>query len=1019
VELAGDRLPDGLPTGPWDEAPGRVVLLPIAGSGDTGRMAVLVAGLNPYRLLDAGYRAFLSLLAGQIGAAIANSLAYEEERRRAEALAELDRAKTAFFSNVSHEFRTPLTLMLGPLQELMDTATLSPDSRDRAAMARRNALRMQRLVNSLLDFSRLEAGRVEARYEPLDLAALTADLASTFRSAIERAGLELVVDCPPTGEPAYVDRDMWEKIVLNLVSNAFKFTFEGRIVVGLRQNHDQATLTVSDTGTGIPATDLPHIFERFRRVQNSRARTGEGTGIGLALVHELVKLHGGRIALASEEGQGTTFEISIPSGRDHLPAAQIVAPAERRSPMPGGTATFIEEAQRWLPDATAADEVALGEHLLGGISAGDASDATSPRARILIADDNADMRDYVKRLLGPRWAVETAANGREALARIQADPPDLLISDVMMPDLDGFGLLQVLRADPLTARIPIILLSARAGEEARVEGLQAGADDYLVKPFSARELVARVGGALDLARVRREAAAQFETLISDTPLGVYLVDAEFRLALANPAARQLFGDIPDLIGRDFGEVIHILWPQAYADELVARFRHTMETGEPFRAPERIEQRLDRGVTEYYEWQINRIRLPNGRYGVVCYFRDISAEVHARAAVAASEDRLRQGAKMEAVGRLAGGLAHDFNNQLHALRGFVGYAARDTGIGEQARQDLLEVQRAVDRMADLTRQLLAFSRQQILRPEVLDLDQAIGDGEELIRRLIGSQIEFGLVPAAGAKWVRVDRAQLQQILLNLCINARDAMPEGGRLEVRTSVGRLSDEESARSGGAGGEFVRLVVADTGTGIPAEDLPRIFEPFFTTKEVGQGTGLGLATVHGIVAQSGGYIWADSERGRGTRFTVLFPATTSPGGRESGERPAMPHRQASSRVLVVEDEDSVRSIVSRTLRDGGYDVIEARHGREALARLEEHGSTIALVLSDVVMPVMGGKELGERLAQERPGLPLVWMSGYPRDAAFADGSGGLDYPFLQKPIPEQVLLQTVGDTIADYAGG
>jgi PAS domain S-box-containing protein len=1013
VEVAGDRLPGGLPTGAWSEPPTRVVLLPIAGSGDTGRTAVLVAGLNPFRLLDERYRGFLSLVAGQLGAAIANAVAYEEERRRAEALAELDRAKTVFFSNVSHEFRTPLTLMLGPLQDLVETGDVPEEVRDRAVVARRNALRMQKLVNSLLDFSRIEAGRVEARFQPVDLARLTADLASTFRSAVERAGLRLVVDCPPLADQAFVDHDMWEKVVLNLVSNAFKFTLEGEIRVSLRPREGELVLRVSDTGSGIPDADLPHVFERFRRVQNARARTVEGTGIGLALVAELVKLHGGRVGIESEVNRGTTFEVTIPAGRGHLPAAQIVAAGAGATAVGAGAASFVEEAERWLPDSEPADDVITGEHLFGDGTAG-ASTASGPRARILVADDNADMRDYVHRLLGVRWEVETVGDGRAALERALTDPPGLLLSDVMMPGLDGFGLLQALRTDPRTSQLPIILLSARAGEEARVEGLQAGADDYLVKPFSARELLARVGGALELARVRREAAAallvreqQFESLVDNTPLGVFLVDHEFRIRIVNPAAREVFGDIPELVGRDFGEVMRVLWPEGYAGELVSRFRHTLETGEPYRVPERAEQRLDRGVTEYYEWQSNRIPLPDGRYGVVCYFRDISAEVLARAAVAASEDRLRQAAKMEAVGRLAGGLAHDFNNQLHALRGFVSYAARDPGIGPRSRDDLQEVQKAVDRMANLTRQLLAFSRQQVLRPEVLDLDQSVTENEELLRRLIGSQIELRFAPGPGRKWVRVDRAQLQQVLLNLCINARDAMPEGGTLDVQTSLVRGGPSEAA------GEFARVVVSDTGSGIAAEDLPRIFEPFFTTKEVGQGTGLGLATVHGIVAQSGGHIWAESERGQGTRFTVLLPVSTPPEERRSGERKVRSPSRSPARILIVEDEDAVRAITARTLRDEGYDVVEARHGREALARLSESGPPISLVLTDVVMPVMGGRALAEHLAREWPDLPLVWMSGYPRDTAIADGAGAPDRPFLQKPIPPELLAQTIAEAL------
>jgi signal transduction histidine kinase len=479
--------PVPLPASPWSERPRSAIVLPLATPGQATAYGVLVCGVSPHRVLDAGYRAFFELASAQIVTAIRNARALEEERQRAEALAQIDRAKTAFFSNISHEFRTPLTLMLGPTEEALGSP--GQGLRDgELETVHRNQLRLLKLVNTLLDFSRIEAGRVQARYQATDLSALTRDLASTFRSAIERGGLLFDVQCPPLPRPVQVDRAMWEKIVLNLLSNALKFTFEGSIAVRLRDAGDHAALEVSDTGTGIAEADLPRVFERFRRIEGARARTHEGSGIGLALVHDLARLHGGRVAVASQLGRGTTFAVSIPYGDAHLPAHED-APARASTTVSAG---FLAEALRWLPGQP--------EAVAPGDSAPEAGGA-----RVLFADDNADMRDYVGRLLRQHWRVEIVADGAQALAAARRDRPNVILTDVMMPNLDGVGLLRALRADPALATVPIIMLSARAGEESRIEGLDAGADDYLVKPFSARELVARVGSQITLARAREAA----------------------------------------------------------------------------------------------------------------------------------------------------------------------------------------------------------------------------------------------------------------------------------------------------------------------------------------------------------------------------------------------------------------------------------------------------------------------------------------------------------------------------------
>jgi len=490
-----------LPGGPWPESASKAVVLPIFAAEREHPSGLAVLGVSPRRVLDDAYRTFFGLIAGHIGAAISDARAYEAEQKRAEALAELDRAKTAFFSNVSHEFRTPLTLMLGPLE---DELRENPAAGDRLEIAHRNSLRLLKLVNTLLDFSRVEAGRIEANYEPTDLAAHTTELASVFRSAVEKAGLRLVVDCPPLPEPVYVDREMWEKIVLNLLSNAFKFTFKGEIKVTLRRRGDMVELSVSDTGVGIPEAEAPKIFQRFHRIRGARSRTHDGAGIGLALAQELARLHGGEIKAQSREGEGSTFTVGVRTGTAHLPADRISA--ERQlSPTSLGALPFVEEAMRWLPDEAGAGESSSegDEPARAFETAGDGQPATG-KPRVLVADDNADMRAYVRRLLGRRYHVEVVPDGQAALEAARSRPPDLILTDVMMPGLDGFGLLKELRADEGARAIPVIMLSARAGEEARVEGLYAGADDYLIKPFSARELLARVDSQLGMTRLRRE-----------------------------------------------------------------------------------------------------------------------------------------------------------------------------------------------------------------------------------------------------------------------------------------------------------------------------------------------------------------------------------------------------------------------------------------------------------------------------------------------------------------------------------
>jgi len=520
-----------LSCGEYPESPKEALVLPITPPGCKRPVGVLVAGVSSRLALTDAYRAFYDLLAAAVTSEVANARAYQDERMRAEALQELDRAKTQFFSNVSHEFRTPLTLMLGPIEEeLAEHDNPLPQARrERLETAHRNSLRLLKLVNNLLDFSRIEAGRMEASYEPVQLAAYTEELASVFRSAVEKAGLTFVLSFPVLPEPVFVDPEMWEKIVLNLLSNAFKHTFEGSIAVALRWCGDHVELAVSDTGVGVPAAELGHLFERFHRVRGTRSRTYEGTGIGLALVRELVQLHGGTVRVDSQEGKGSTFTVTIKTGTAHLPAERVRAAG---APTTARASAYAEESLHWLPNTDEPVMVALPSGESNGLPVLPGASASGlHRPRIVVADDNADMRNYVSRLLGEDYEVVAVADGWKALEAVQARPVDLVLSDIMMPNLDGFGLLRELRASSQTRMIPVLFLSARAGQESAVEGLNAGADDYLAKPFSSQELLARVRTHLDLDRVRRAWANELEQSSQELESFSYSISHDLRSPL--------------------------------------------------------------------------------------------------------------------------------------------------------------------------------------------------------------------------------------------------------------------------------------------------------------------------------------------------------------------------------------------------------------------------------------------------------------------------------------------------------
>jgi signal transduction histidine kinase/DNA-binding response OmpR family regulator len=954
-------------------------------------------------------------------------------------------AKTAFFSNISHEFRTPLTLMLGPLEDALADAGTRAVQHQRLETIHRNALRLLKLVNALLDFARIEAGRVTAHYEPTDLAALTAELASTFRSTVERAGLTFTVDCPPLPAPVHVDREMWEKIVLNLLSNAFKHTFEGGIAVRLRASDEQIVLAVEDSGVGIAAQEIPRLFERFHRVKGTQSRTHEGTGIGLSLVRELAELHGGTVHVDSEPGRGSRFVVTLQAGSAHLPAGNVAA---QGASSPHAATAYVQEAAQWLPKA-------LPEELPPGAAG---------RPRILWADDNADMRDYVRRLLEGSYEVIAVADGQAALEAALAAPPDLVLSDMMMPRLDGAGLLKALRADERTRRLPVILLSARAGEEAAVDGMDAGADDYLVKPFAARELLARVRAHLQLGLERRAWESRLEDKVRERTAEL---SASTQALTEENARRQLSEQRLSSQLERLRLLDHITRAIAERQDLRSIFRvviHAVEENLPADAcwiglqNEHADLALHETLTYEPDMRGSPLPLPpelasldigscvsaplRGEAGVIglliagrheahafssgeCEFlRQLSehvslamrqAQLHESLWTAYEELRqtqqtVLQQERLGALGQMASGIAHDINNAITpAMLYMETLLESDTTLSPRARQSLPLVLQSIEDVAATVARLREFYRPREMQtaPVPVELNPLVEQIVDLTRarwsdmpQQRGIVIDVRLELASDLPPVLGSQSELREALTNLVFNAVDAMPEGGRLTLRTAF-----EVSA---------IVLEVTDTGIGMSEETSRRCLEPFFTTKGE-RGTGLGLSMVYGIVTRHAADIRIISAPGRGTTVRIAFPVRES--AADAAITQTVPAVPQDLRLLLIDDDPHLLKPLRETLELDGHRVSTASNGPAGVELFREAAASsepFAVVVTDLGMPRMDGRAVARAIKGISPATPVILLTGWGQ----RPDAGSEQLPHIDRVIGKPPKLQELRAALAQCCG-
>lgn len=1008
------------PTGFWDEPPNKAILLPIQIYGQPTLIAILIAGISPRRFLNESYINFFNSICSLIVTAFSNAQAFENERKRLATIAELDAAKVIFFSNISHELRTPITLILGPLSEMLSYIKnpLSAEQIESLQMMMRNTKRLLKLVNNILDFSRLEAHRLEGEYEPVDLAQYTADLSSFFRAAIEKANLKFTIDISRIEEPVYIDCEMWEKILFNLLSNAFKYTLKGEVAVSLKRVNRHIELNVSDTGVGIGENDLPHIFDRFYRARATQARSHEGAGIGLSLAYELVKLHGGTITVRSAVNKGTTFTIRIPLGKEHLPAGQIKS-AKTVALSAGTVATsYVDEAISWLPENQMKEiSTRLPPIAIKSTQGSDAKVVEGKKDKILIVDDNVDMRIYFRNLLSPHWEVLEAGSYDQALEISKMEKPKLIVSDVVMGPASGLDLVKKMRQEAGTRLTPIILVSASISEEARKRGFDSGADDYLNKPFSGRELLARVRTQLELGKIRGElevtidelkkantllfkSEESYRVLTTMSPVGILHIDQNGLATYVNPKGKVILGLSESATLEDVNSTwIGSLHPDD-KERVVSTWRKTIEAKlDHFKAEYRFVHK-DQSVV----WVI----------GEAMSEKDSAGKIIGYILTLADITRIKE--LLDRQVHVIDSLCHELRNPLSAISGHVRLLLMHLQSlkakiqsADQAGKLVAELKNELEQcsatgMESIDAISKCLEHQTVITNDVLEMSKleasmvrlnerqfdpykkikdviAMKDAEikekELKIEVSHTVLDYGIIS---------DPDRIKEVLLNLLSNAIKFTEKRGMIKIGFKMPDESTEECS---------LEFFVEDTGIGIPEDKREKIFDRFFkadhrTFVEYG-GSGLGLSICKRLVELMGGKINLTSEVGKGSRFsfTIKCKKVAKEKKHIKEAKSKLPKEYIAKfsglSALIVEDNLINQKILKKLVEQYGITCYVANNGEEAVNFIKQKSKVVQIVFMDIEMPKMNGLDATkairefEKVQGSHP-LYIIGISAYAR---------------------------------------